>query len=98
MDVIVLNCAVCLYLISCLQVDAAVAAAKEAFPKWSACSPEERAKILRKLADLIEANLEEFAQAESKDQGCLDCLICCHLRNQVTNAGIEMSGSEITFY
>uniref|UniRef100_A0A3Q4HRB8 Aldehyde dehydrogenase 8 family, member A1 n=1 Tax=Neolamprologus brichardi TaxID=32507 RepID=A0A3Q4HRB8_NEOBR len=51
------------------EVDAAVAAAKEAFPKWSACSPEQRAKILHKLADLIEANLEEFAQAESKDQG-----------------------------
>lgn len=51
------------------EVDAAVAAAKEAFPEWSACSPEQRAKILHKLADLIEANLEEFAQAESKDQG-----------------------------
>ncbi|CAI5683570.1 unnamed protein product [Oreochromis niloticus] len=51
------------------EVDAAVAAAKEAFPEWSARSPEQRAKILHKLADLIEANLEEFAQAESKDQG-----------------------------
>lgn len=50
-------------------MDAAVAAAKEAFPEWSARSPEERAKVLHKLADLIEANLEEFARAESKDQG-----------------------------
>ncbi|XP_056095902.1 2-aminomuconic semialdehyde dehydrogenase [Rhinichthys klamathensis goyatoka] len=51
------------------EVDAAVRAAKEAFPDWSAKSPAERAKVLNKLADLIEARLEEFAQAESKDQG-----------------------------
>ncbi|KAI2649623.1 2-aminomuconic semialdehyde dehydrogenase [Labeo rohita] len=51
------------------EVDAAVRAAKEAFPDWSAKSPEARSKVLNKLADLIEARLEEFAQAESKDQG-----------------------------
>ena len=46
-----------------------MAAAKEAFPDWSSRSPEQRAQVLNKLADLIEANLDEFAQAESKDQG-----------------------------
>uniref|UniRef100_A0A672N8A5 2-aminomuconic semialdehyde dehydrogenase n=1 Tax=Sinocyclocheilus grahami TaxID=75366 RepID=A0A672N8A5_SINGR len=51
------------------EVDAAVTAAKKAFPDWSAKSPAERSKVLNKLADLIEAGLEEFAQAESKDQG-----------------------------
>ncbi|XP_055043844.2 2-aminomuconic semialdehyde dehydrogenase [Misgurnus anguillicaudatus] len=51
------------------EVDAAVKAAKEAFPEWSAKSPEERSKVLNKLADLIEARQEEFVQAESKDQG-----------------------------
>lgn len=51
------------------QVEAAVAAAKEAFPAWSERSPEQRAQVLNKLADLIEAHLEEFAQAESRDQG-----------------------------
>jgi len=51
------------------QVDAAVAAAQEAFPSWSARSPELRAQVLNKLADLMEAQLEEFAQAESRDQG-----------------------------
>lgn len=56
------------------QVVAAVAAAKEAFPAWSERSPEQRAQVLNKLADLIEANLEEFAQAESRDQG-----ICLHI-------------------
>lgn len=48
-----------------------MAAAKEAFPTWSKFSPEERAKILNRLADLIDANLEELAQAESRDQGGL---------------------------
>lgn len=52
-----------------LQVDAAVAAAKQAFPDWSTRSPQQRAEVLNKLADLIDANMEEFVQAESRDQG-----------------------------
>ncbi|XP_053568169.1 2-aminomuconic semialdehyde dehydrogenase, partial [Bombina bombina] len=51
------------------EVDAAVAAAKAAFPSWSAKSPQERSAIMCKLADLIESHMEEFALAESKDQG-----------------------------
>jgi len=50
-------------------VEAAVRAAKNAFPIWSSKSPLERSQILNKLADLIEYDLEAFAQAESKDQG-----------------------------
>lgn len=56
--------------IDCIfKVEAAVTAAQNAFPGWSAKSPQERSKIMSKLADLIEENLESFAQAESKDQG-----------------------------
>uniref|UniRef100_V9KKH3 2-aminomuconic semialdehyde dehydrogenase n=1 Tax=Callorhinchus milii TaxID=7868 RepID=V9KKH3_CALMI len=51
------------------EVELAISAAQEAFPEWSSKSPEARSQILYKLADLIEAHLEEFAQAESKDQG-----------------------------
>ncbi|XP_010212761.1 PREDICTED: aldehyde dehydrogenase family 8 member A1 isoform X2 [Tinamus guttatus] len=51
------------------EVEAAVRAAKDAFPIWSSKSPWERSQILNKLADLIEQDLEAFAQAESKDQG-----------------------------
>ncbi|XP_054252160.1 2-aminomuconic semialdehyde dehydrogenase isoform X2 [Indicator indicator] len=51
------------------EVELAVKAAKAAFPMWSSKSPLERSQILNKLADLIEHDLEEFAQAESKDQG-----------------------------
>lgn len=41
----------------------------QAFPAWSRTSAEQRAKIINKIADLIEENLEEFAEAESKDNG-----------------------------
>ena len=51
------------------DVDAAVGAAKAAFPSWSATPAEDRAKYLFKIADLIEARLSEFAEAESLDQG-----------------------------
>ncbi|KAM6127177.1 2-aminomuconic semialdehyde dehydrogenase isoform 2-T2 [Pterocles gutturalis] len=51
------------------EVEAAVKAAKAAFPIWSSKSPLERSRVLNKLADLIEHDLEAFAQAESKDQG-----------------------------
>lgn len=47
----------------------AVAAAKEAFSKWSNFSADKRSKILHKLADLIDANLDELAEMESKDNG-----------------------------
>lgn len=44
-------------------------AARAAFPGWASRSPQERSQVLRRLADLLEGSLEEFAQAESKDQG-----------------------------
>jgi hypothetical protein len=36
---------------------------------WSKTPAKERAKIMMKIADVIEARLQEFAKAESKDQG-----------------------------
>ncbi|HEX7831673.1 MAG TPA: aldehyde dehydrogenase [Thermoanaerobaculia bacterium] len=51
------------------DVDAAVAAAKRAFPMWSKTRTEERSRILLKLADLIEQNLDDLAQLESRDNG-----------------------------
>lgn len=44
-------------------------AAREAFPAWSARSPQERSLVLNRLADILEQSLEELAEAESKDQG-----------------------------
>lgn len=51
------------------DVDLAVAAAKRAFPAWSAMGAAARGGLLLKLADLIEDNLEELAQLESLDTG-----------------------------
>ncbi len=52
-----------------VDVQQAVEAAKIAFPSWSSLSIEERSNWLIKLADKIEERLEEFAAAESKDNG-----------------------------
>ncbi|RNF83249.1 aldehyde dehydrogenase [Montanilutibacter psychrotolerans] len=51
------------------DVEAAVAAAQAAFPAWSALPNTERARWLEKLADAIEARLDDFAHAESRDGG-----------------------------
>lgn len=51
------------------DVDSAVAAARAALPKWKATVPAERARILWKIADLIEANIDELAEIETLDQG-----------------------------
>jgi len=51
------------------DVDKAVAAAKAAFPEWSAMPPRDRSKCMWKLADLMEANIEELARIESEDSG-----------------------------
>ncbi|HEU5105511.1 MAG TPA: aldehyde dehydrogenase family protein [Solirubrobacterales bacterium] len=51
------------------EVDAAVARAKAAFPAWRAVAPADRAKLLRDLADAIEARQEELATLEARNAG-----------------------------
>ncbi|MET3913971.1 5-carboxymethyl-2-hydroxymuconic-semialdehyde dehydrogenase [Variovorax sp. OAS795] len=51
------------------EVNAAVAAAKEAFPKWAGMPAVERAKLVRKLGDLIARHVPEIAQTETNDCG-----------------------------
>ncbi|MEP7098183.1 MAG: aldehyde dehydrogenase [Dokdonella sp.] len=51
------------------DVDAAIAAAARAFPGWSGTSAEERARLLGRLADLVERDLDELAELESRDCG-----------------------------
>jgi 5-carboxymethyl-2-hydroxymuconic-semialdehyde dehydrogenase len=51
------------------EVDAAVAAAKSAFPKWAGLPSTERAKLVRKLGDLIAAHVPEIARTETMDCG-----------------------------
>ena len=51
------------------DVEQAYQSAKSAFPSWSQTTLEERSKILIKISELLEANLDRFAEAESKDNG-----------------------------
>ena len=51
------------------DVEAAVAAAAHAAPGWAATPASERARLLDRLADLIESDLESFALLESRDSG-----------------------------
>jgi aminomuconate-semialdehyde/2-hydroxymuconate-6-semialdehyde dehydrogenase len=53
------------------DADAAVAAAKEAFPAWAATPPKERAAVLHRIADGVEARVEDLAQVETRDNGSL---------------------------
>jgi len=51
------------------DVDRAVQAAKQAYPKWRETTPAERAEVLLKLADVIDENTDELAQIESQNVG-----------------------------
>ena len=51
------------------EINAAVQAAKDAFPKWAGLPATERAKLMRKLGELIAAHVPEIAQLETNDSG-----------------------------
>jgi aminomuconate-semialdehyde/2-hydroxymuconate-6-semialdehyde dehydrogenase len=51
------------------DVKLAYQSAKTAFPGWSNSTLEERSRILIKISELLEANLQRFAEAESRDNG-----------------------------
>jgi betaine-aldehyde dehydrogenase len=51
------------------ETDAAVARAKVAFPAWRAVAPADRARLLRRLAGLVEKHAEELARIESRNVG-----------------------------
>jgi len=54
---------------SVAQLDQAVAAAKAAFPAWSATSMDERRKVLVAIADVLQANAPELARLLTLEQG-----------------------------
>ena len=51
------------------ETDAAVARAKAAYPAWRAVSPTDRARLLRRLATLVEEHHEELSRIESRNVG-----------------------------
>jgi 5-carboxymethyl-2-hydroxymuconic-semialdehyde dehydrogenase len=52
-----------------VEVDAAVAAAKSAFPAWAGKPAAERAALLRRLGDLIAQHVPDIAKTETQDTG-----------------------------
>lgn len=52
-----------------LDVELAVVAAENAFENWSNTPAEERAKILLRIADIIDSKLDFLSEAESRDNG-----------------------------
>ncbi|MES1246220.1 MAG: aldehyde dehydrogenase family protein, partial [Actinomycetota bacterium] len=51
------------------EADAAVARARAAFPAWRAVAPADRARLLRRLATLVEEHHEELSRIESRNAG-----------------------------
>jgi len=51
------------------ETDEAVARAREAFPAWRTVTPTDRARLLRRLATLVEEHAEELARIESHNVG-----------------------------
>jgi acyl-CoA reductase-like NAD-dependent aldehyde dehydrogenase len=51
------------------ETDAAVSRARDAYPAWRAIAPADRARLLRRLATLVEEHSEELSQIESQNVG-----------------------------
>jgi acyl-CoA reductase-like NAD-dependent aldehyde dehydrogenase len=51
------------------EADRVIEAARQAFPAWRAVSPSDRARLLRRLGDLVEENGEELARLETRNVG-----------------------------
>ena len=51
------------------DIEKAYQSAKSAFRQWSQTTLEERSRILIKISELLENNIQRFAEAESKDNG-----------------------------
>ena len=69
------------------EAEAAVAAAKAAFPAWAALGPKGRGEILHRIADLVEANLETLAMLETMDNGSL---LRSHRRGVMPRVALNM--------
>ncbi|MBW3593309.1 MAG: aldehyde dehydrogenase family protein, partial [Actinobacteria bacterium] len=50
-------------------VDEAVARARASFPEWRAVTPSDRARLLRRVATLIEERVEDLARTEARNVG-----------------------------
>jgi len=51
------------------EVDAAVTAARDAFPAWAAAPPIRRARVMFKMKQLLEDNIDELARLMTEEHG-----------------------------
>lgn len=51
------------------DIDRAVEAASRAFPAWSKVAPRDRGRIVQKIADAMEAHVEDFARTLAEETG-----------------------------
>jgi phenylacetaldehyde dehydrogenase len=88
------------------DVDRAVSAARRAFDDgpWSKMSTSERGKLIWKVADLLEANLDEFAEIESLDNGkpfsvarVADLPLAIDMFRYMAGWATKISGSTLSF-
>jgi aminomuconate-semialdehyde/2-hydroxymuconate-6-semialdehyde dehydrogenase len=68
------------------EVDAAVRAAQEAFPAWAALPRSERAEHLRRVAEGVDARVDELARVETRDNGSL---LRSHRRSVMPRVGMN---------
>ncbi len=88
------------------DVNRAVTAARNAFDggPWSKMSTSQRGQLIWKLADLLEANLEEFAEIESLDNGkpfsvakAADVPLAVDMFRYMAGWATKISGSTLNF-
>src|SRR5271169_4992591 len=83
------------------DVDAAVAAAKAAFKEWRRVLPLERAKILRRIAEILRQNANELAMIDAADCGnpvrelVSDAMVAAAQMEFFAGFVTEMKGSSI---
>jgi len=80
------------------DTDRAVAAAKAAFPEWSALSPKQRGVYFKKLAALVRESFDELAHLEAISMGrpksnYFDAFACADIFEHYSEAGYEVQGT-----
>lgn len=80
------------------DTDRAVAAAKAAFPSWSALSPDQRAPYFKKLASLIRESNDELAALEAASMGkplgaFFDAYACASKWDHYAEVGYNVQGT-----
>jgi 5-carboxymethyl-2-hydroxymuconic-semialdehyde dehydrogenase len=68
------------------EVDAAVRAAAQAFPAWAAMPRDERADLLHRVADGVDAAAERLGHVETRDNGSL---LRSHVRSVMPRVGMN---------